>query len=276
MDYLFNNKAYPIVACEADVIAALQEDNGITRAVILRNEVAWQTESHIFGDGITMKDDALAAWAYVQDDPDGRFPRKIAGEVSYLDVVNVADVLKEAGEANIIVDPQASRLFSDKVNSQREVFQRVHDACFGIQEDETTVGHLMFTPKHGEGRSPMMHVDNVRLTLHTTFAGATLHLLNGITSETQWDYMNASKSGTVMRDVKMQHDRDLTILTQEYREEFSSARLGDAIFMKGQRGLDLTDLSIRETVAVHASSPYISNYGQAGAIFYSKKTLDIG
>lgn len=276
MDYLFNNKAYPIVTSEADVIAALQEDNGTTRAVILRNEAAWQAESQTFGDGITMKDDVLAAWAYVEDDPHGRFSRKIAGEVSYLDVVNAADVLKEAGEANIIVDPQASCLFSDKVNSQREMFQRVHDACFGKQEDESTVGHLMFTPKHGEGRSPMMHVDNVRLTLHTTFAGATLHLLNGITSETQWDYMNASKSGTVMQGQKTENDKALTILTQEYRDEFSSAKLGDAIFMKGQRGLDLDDPLIRDVMAVHASSPYISNYGQAGAIFYSKKTLDIG
>ncbi|PCI55449.1 MAG: hypothetical protein COB36_07445 [Alphaproteobacteria bacterium] len=276
MDYLFNNKAYPIVTSETDVIAALQEDNGTTRAVILRNEAAWQAESQTFGDGITMKDDVLAAWAYVEDDPHGRFPRKIAGEVSYLDVVNAADVLKEAGEANIIVDPQASRLFSDKVNSQREVFQRVHDACFGKQEDESIVGHLMFTPKHGEGRSPMMHVDNVRLTLHTTFAGATLHLLNGMTSDKQWDYMNASKSGTVMRGQKDQNDKELTILTQEYRDEFSSAKLGDAIFMKGQRGLDLEDPLIRDVMAVHASSPYISSYGQAGAIFYSKKTLDIG
>ncbi len=276
MDYLFNNKAYPIVTSEADVIAALQEDNGTTRAVILRNEMAWQAESQTFGDGITMKDDALAAWAYIEDDPHGRFSRKIAGEVSYLDVVNAADVLKEAGQANIIVDPQASRLFSDKVNSQREMFQRVHDACFGKQEDESTVGHLMFTPKYGEGRSPMMHVDDVRLTLHTTFAGATLHLLNGMTSDKQWDYMNTRKSATVMQDQKTENDKALTILTREYREEFSSAKLGDEIFLKGQKGLDLDDPLIRDVMAVHASSPYILNYGQAGAIFYSKKTLDIG
>ena len=254
----------------------MKEDNGTTRAVILRDEAAWQVESQIFRAGITMKDDVRAAWAYVEDDPHGRFSRKYAGEASYLDVVKAADVLREAGEANIIVDPQASRLFSDKVNDQRAMFQRVHDACFGEHEDESTVGHIMFTPKHGEGRSPMMHVDNVRLTMHTTFEGAALHLLNGMTSETQWDYMNANKAATVTQDLKNQNDKALTILTQEYRDEFSSAKLGDAIFMKGQRGLDLNDPEIRDTMAVHASSPYISNYGQAGAIFYSKKTLDIG
>ncbi|PCJ99073.1 MAG: hypothetical protein COA45_06415 [Zetaproteobacteria bacterium] len=272
MDYLFNNKSYPIVTSEAQVIEALKEDNATTRAVILRDDVAWQTENEIFGAGITMKDDARAAWDYVEDDPSGRFPRKIAGKVSYQDVVNVADVLREAGEANIIVDPQASRLFSDKANYLRAMYQRVHDACFGKENDETTVGHLMFTPKHGEGRSPMMHVDNVQLTLHVTFAGATLSLLNGFTSETQWKYMNSSG---VMQAQEKENDRALTILTQQYSEEFSSAKLGDAIFMKGQRGFDLEDPLIRNTMAVHASSPYISSYGQAAAIFYSKKTLDI-
>lgn len=276
MDYLFNNKSYPIVTSEADVIAALKEDNGTTRAVILRNEAAWQAESKTFDAGITMKDDMSAAWDYIEDDPHGRFPRKIAGEVSYFDAVNAGDVLREADEANIIVDPQAGKLFSDKANELRAMFQRVHDVCYGEKVGHTTIGHLMFTPKHGMGRSPMMHVDNVQLTLHTTFAGASLNLSNGMVSLTQWDYMNAHKSDILPRDEKRAQEDKLTILTREYSEEFSSAKLGDAIFMKGQKDLDMDDPLIRDTMAVHASSPYISDYGQAGAIFYSKKTLDIG
>ena len=166
MSYLFDNEAYPIVTSEADIIEAFSVP--MTRAVILRDEETWQRESEVFKSGIIMQDNP-ALGAQYRHDPSAKNDRKIAGEISYLDVISASEVLAEAQKADIILDPAACTLFHDKMNALRGLYARVHDAYFGAKDDETIVGHAMFTPKHGVGRSPMMHVDDVRMTLHTTY-----------------------------------------------------------------------------------------------------------
>lgn len=199
----------------------------------------------------------------------------MAGEVSYTDVVTTEHVLREAQKADITINDKAINAFSDRTNELRLLYMKIYQEIYGPQEDESIVGHLMFTPKHGLGRSPMMHVDNVQLTLHTTFAGATLRLLTGIASETLWKAMNVLKTSALPPEELSKNNDELTRLTRAYVDEFSSVALGDVVIMKGQRGENLDDPETRERVCVHASSPYIPQYGQAGAIFYAKKTRDI-
>ncbi len=273
MELLFNQIAYPIVTSEEGVIAALEDPK--VRAAILRDETQWQLDAPIYKAGIAMETSKEAAQKY-HHDPTQEFNRKKAGNVSFLDVVKASDIMAQAAEAEMHVDPVALELLTRRNNELRALHDRVHDAHFGKFDDQTTVGHAMFTPKGGLGRATMMHVDDVRMTMHTTFAGASLRLLNGITTDKLWDLMDHQKMSELPQDVRDHKERELTLLTQEYNDEFSSAPLGDIIFMKGQKGLDITDRDVQSSMAVHASSPFISFQGQAAAIFYSKKTLDIG
>ncbi len=272
MEYLFNNIAYPIVASEDDVIEAFAEPS--VRAVILRDDTLWQQDKQIIAPGITMTDAPNVARRYHYD-PSEEFNRKKAGDISYTDVINVSDMLEQSSIAAIDVAQGAADLLTQRVNEKRALFSRLHDRLFGSFDDESVVGHLMFTPKGGVGRAPMMHVDNVRMTMHTTYAGASLRLLNGMITDKLWDGMNHTKMHALPQDVRDHKEAELTFLTEQYAEEFSGARIGDDIFMKGQLGKDLDDLEIRQSMGVHASSPYVSFQGQAASIYYSKKTLDI-
>ncbi len=272
MDYLFGNEAYPIVTSESDIVEAY--DMPLTQAVILRGEEAWQKEAEIFRSGIIIPDENEVGRLYNQD-ASAKNGRRVAGEVSYLDVISASEILAEAAKAEIEVSSEVCELFHKKMNYMRELYSRVHDEYYGAREDETVVGHAMFTPKGGVGRATMMHVDNVNMTLHSTFAGATLRLLDGITTEKLWDLMDKTKLNAMSQGTRDACEQELTRLTEAYSSEFSDAHAGDIIFMKGQKDKDLSDPETRKNMAVHASSPYIPYQGQAAAIFYSKKTLDI-
>ncbi len=272
MEHLFGNNAYPIVTNESDIVEAYNLPT--TRAVILRDESAWQREADIFKAGIVMNSNPELAQMYhsIDGDPNNR---RYAGDVSYTDVLNAQTILEESARAEINVTPEAADLFQARMNYMRPLYDRLHTQLYGEHEDESIVGHAMFTPKGGAGRSPMMHVDDVRLTMHGTFAGATLKLLNGVTSETMWELMDKTKSNALPPQVRDANDDQLTRMTADYADEFSSARLGDLILMKGQKEQDMSDPDVREEMGVHVSSPAISYQGQAAAIFYQKKTLDI-
>ena len=272
MDYLFGNRAYPIVTSEDDILEFY--DLPETRAVILREEDVWQREAEIFRSGIVMRDDNNVGSYYVSD-ANSKNGRRIAGEVSYIDVISASEVLAEAAKAEIIVSDEACEVFCNKMNRMRELYNMVHDSYYGVREDETVVGHAMFTPKGGIGRATMMHIDDVNMTLHSTFAGATLRLLDGITTEKLWDLMDKTKLNAMAQGQRDASERELSMLTESYSGEFGNAYAGDLIFMKGQKDKDMRDPEVRKNMAVHASSPLIPYQGQAAAIFYSKKTLDI-
>jgi len=272
MEYLFGNDAYPIVTSEADIVEAY--DTPLTRAVILRDEETWQKEAEIFRSGIIMRDENNVGGFYVSE-ANSKNGRRVAGEVSYLDVISASEILAEAAKAEIVVSAEACEVFHNKMNYMRELYNRVHDEYYGAREDETVVGHAMFTPKGGIGRATMMHVDDVNMTLHSTFAGATLRLLDGITTERLWDLMDKTKLNSMDQSQRDSSEKELSSLTESYGEEFGNAYAGDLIFMKGQKGKDLKDPEVRKNMAVHASSSYIPYQGQAASIFYSKKTLDI-
>ncbi len=272
MDHLFGNEAYPIVTSEADIIGAYGLPT--TRAVILRDEQAWQQESEVFKSGIIMNSNPELAKLYHSVNGDTN-ARRYAGDVSYTDVINAQQVFEEAGKAAIDVTPEAAVLFEARMNALRALYGRVHTELYGVHEDESIVGHAMFTPKGGTGRSPMMHVDDVRMTLHTTFSGATLKLLNGMTTDLLWDLMDKTKSNALPPQSRDANDERLTAMTTDYMDEFSSAYLGDVILMKGQKEVDMSDPDTRREMGAHVSSPAISFQGQSAAIFYQKKTLDI-
>ncbi len=272
MEHLFNNISYPIVTSEDDILDALR--SGTTRAVILRGG-EWQSEqAAVFANGLIIHENAELAQDFVCD-LSAVHGRKIPGQVSYLSPLTEEKITAEAQGAALEFGDEALDVFRQKMDYMRGLYQRIHDEYAGPRDDESIVNHMLFTPKKGVGRAPMMHVDDVALTMHTTVAGAELRLLNGIDTEPMWNAMNKQRTRAMSDAGRADNDRFLTQLTDDYSGEFDSARLGDIIIMKGQKDLDLDDPAVRQEMGVHASSPFISYRGQAAAVFYSKKTLDI-
>lgn len=272
MEHLFNNIAYPIVTSEDDIDDALRL--GTTRAVILRGGEWHDGEADIFRDGLVIHENAELAQDFVCD-LSAEHGRKVPGQVSYLSPLSSQKIALEAQAAALEFGDDALEAFRQKMDYMRGLYERVHDAYVGPRDDESVVNHLLFTPKKGIGRSPMMHVDDVALTMHTTVAGAELRLLSGVETEAMWDAMNKQNTLSMTDEARADNDRALTHLTDRYYEEFDPTRRGDIVIMKGQKGQDLDDPDIRQQMGVHASSPFIALHGQAAAVFYSKKTLDI-
>lgn len=268
MDYLFNEKSYPVVVHPDGILEELNRDG--TKAVIFRDKQKWQEDSKIFKSGIIIPDDKVHAQKYWRDTAATEHGRKITGDRIYTDLAGSDAILLEACNAHIDIKPQALELLAQRVSEYRALFQRVQEGYRGFAKDDELHTRVLFAPKGGQGRSPMMHVDDVDLTMHFTVSGAAIRVSNGVITETAWEAMNRDLMRTMPENIRVAKEEWLTDITAQYVEEFSTVSLGDVVIMKGGKDKDLRIEKSRDNTCVHVSSPYIQQEGQAAVLFYAK------
>ncbi len=91
-----------------------------------------------------------------------------------------------------------------------------------------------------------------------------------MTTERMWENMDLNFLRSLPEGERCSREEDLTLITRSFQEEFSSASLGDIIFMKGQKGRDFSAPEDRAQMCIHASSPYIEQAGQVAALYYAQ------
>lgn len=267
MQNLFNNEAYPLVSNKEQAIAALRAD--VTRATSIRHS-SWVERAKLINLGITIgSDEALAARYNAPKTADNK---KMTGQKGYTAPFTYDDIKNEAQENGLIITEQALELLHEHTTEVRGEFVDIQTNMLGHDQFETT-GRLLFAPKGAIGRAPIMHVDDVYLTLHETFKGAKLrvHSEKGTAfNDTVWDMLDrrkTSKKETENNDAKTQR---LMAATRDFNDEFSDTVIGDVVIMHGQKDRDLSDPAERDKVCVHSSSQMIPVFGQVAISFFSR------
>ncbi len=232
-----------------------------TRAVLIQNP-EWMETTRRIRQGLKIGDNRELAALYT-DDPTKKRGFKITGENEYFKPFTSGEIFAEAKDGGVHIDEDALALLTAHLNNLRESFEEI---CAQYCNNNLRIaGRLLFAPIGARGRSPSMHVDNVPLTLHSTFAGGRLNIHTGTSlDDIIWDMMNRKKTPNklVLRQI-----------TNDSREQFIDAAFGDAVVMRGQKNLNLDDKNIRNRVCVHTSSRDICDLGQA-AVTFTQKPLD--
>lgn len=255
---LFNNAAYPVMNSPEAISAALSCAE--TRGVVLKDHIL-----KFGGDVFTAQHDENLAYTYSTSGINR--PRKTAGRKQYAEVT-AQDILSEAKEAGIKVSPYYSDTLAEAVNSMHGLFTEVYRSVWNDNETPV-VSQLLFTPKGGIGRAPLVHIDNNRLTGHWAIALSGLDIMMSEPSSDLWNALNRT-----IHDATIGVDKALDIAVLEHtsqaQENFETTDIGDMLFLKGQRGRNLNDEFERQQMSVHKSADAMRKHGQVGAMFYPK------
>ncbi len=266
MKHIFNDDIYPIATSEAEVVEHLK--SGQVRAVTYRDEALQQDLERVRAGTRFSDNRELALKYHASSDPVQK--RIETGENLYMRAIQCEDVLRESADAAIVIDFESLDIITRHTNEVREMYQRVLHGYVGERSNESLHTRLLMTPKGGVGRSPFVHTDPVDLAAHITFDGAPLYMLQGVISDATWEMINRCELMALSEAACAQAGgQDACLATPSV--EFGSARIGDVIFKKGALGKDLNSHEDRQGVCPHSSSPYISDYGQAGVVIYSKE-----
>jgi len=265
MKHLFRNNAFPRVRDKTEAIASLRGD--ITRATSIHNS-DWHKRSHRISTGITITDNPKLASHFHA--PKGTSDKKMTGQKGYLVPFTYEDIKREAEENGIIITDEALLLMVEHTTELRNEFINIQAEILGHDQLETT-GRLLFAPKGAIGRAPIMHVDDVYLTLHETFAGANARILTGMQpTDAIWDMMDRRKTAKIETENGDSLTKNLLAATTNYNDEFSNTPTNDPVIMKGQRDRNLSDHAQRNQVCIHSSSQMIQPLGQVAATFFTR------
>lgn len=265
MKYVFNDEVYPVATSEGEIVDLLKSDT--VRAVMYRN-TELQKDLERVRTGINFHENNSLAMQYHAT---GLSQKRIeTGQNLYMRAIKCEDVLRESADAAIAIDFKSLNIITYHTNEIRDLYKRVLGEYIGERRDETLHSRLLMTPKGGVGRSPFLHADPVDLAAHITFDGAPLYMPQGVISDATWEMIKRRELLTLSEEVCAKAGgRDACSATPHV--EFGSARLGDVVFKKGALGKDLDSPEERKGVCPHSSSPHISDYGQVGAVIYSKE-----
>ncbi|MBI1327876.1 MAG: hypothetical protein GC136_09575 [Alphaproteobacteria bacterium] len=270
MSRLYNNPSYPAVDDPAEIAPALNDAH--TRAVFYTDPRMPKTIREL-APAITASNNATLASAYQRISDDGT-REKSAGRVHYMDAVTMDQVQAEADSAGIQIanDHNSLALLTRRINQMRNVFTQAYREYSG-DTDSAIVTHLLFTPKGGIGRSPMLHVDNLPLTGHWSAALSSLEIMIEEPPAFLWEMLDKRKTNKLPKGANLPLQASLSAFVKHNPQDFERAALGDLLILKGQKLRDLSNPLDRACVCVHTSDRHIAEEGQAAAMFYPKRQI---
>ncbi len=256
--YLFDNKSYPIFMTERNIAPALCEP--FTRAVTLRDPALKLDTRSI--RAVLDKELAAKYWMASEE-------RAASGRVFYTRDITADDVLEQSRAAGITMDAPVLHAFAGNCNKLRAMFSRIFYDHTGLDGIEMR-GFLLFTPVRGRGRSPELHVDNTRLSLHWSAALATFSVANGEPDEATWNALDRHKQDAMSPKERKKNFEFLVRQAGNPDLDIRDNLIGDVIITKGQRSASLLCPEIRKAVCVHTSSDSITMNGQAAFLLTPK------
>lgn len=259
----FEQACYPIVGSYDEIVGFLRQPD--VRAVVYRNE-ADQAAHDFLKQSVSAPRVCALAQAFSSTAHYSARPI-YAGKSRFLEPFSRELVAAEAQSGGIVIAPEALDLLTERLAAIRSLYLDVYQATGGDPAHETA-GHLLFTPKGGDGRAPKMHVDYLPLTCHWAFALAPLDIMTEEPDEHLWTMLNRVHYNKLDEPGQLACDQWLTEVSETRQADFAYSVVGDIIFSKGQRFRDLSKAADRAQVCVHKSSNLIPHMGQAAALFY--------
>lgn len=260
---LFGNKAFPIVESDQDVVEQLGRPD--VRAVVYRNEADAALhdflKASVSAPANRQLAQAFSSTAHYSERP------QYAGKERFLEPFSSDLILNESLAAGVVISEAAIEPLTRRMAEIREMYLTVYHATGG-DPAHGTAGHLLFTPKGGDGRAPKVHVDYLPLTCHWAFALSPLDIMTEEPDEQMWMMLNRILYNKLDERAQQDWDLWLTGISETRQADFSYSVVGDVIFSKGQRFRDLSRPEERAQVCVHKSSNLIPHMGQASALFY--------
>lgn len=254
--YMSDSFAYPIVDREEHIVPLLKMP--FTRAVVFRHK-----DLAKFADHVSVLPDQDLAGKYWHDENQPR-KRRASGQVIHLGYVSPDSIAAEAASANIKIREEDVAAFSNTCNVIRNLFTRVYKGYAPERPLNGVRGFTLFTPQGGQGRSPELHVDNTILTAHWAAARATFRVHDGALDDDVWNALSMIERRKKSPNDQAKDFEKLMQLAIDPSFKMIENQVGDLMITKGQLGLDLSDIVVRQQMCVHVSSPTITTQGQAG------------
>ena len=262
--FLFNNKAFPIIAQPED--AAVLLDNGQIRAISYRSDDVLAVMKAVNAGGVNFSHNPHNSAAFLPDKNGDR--TRFPGERPYYRPVTAEDIQREAQESGVLVRPELIGTLAATMNSLKAMFTQTYRAYSGDQETPI-VGHILVVQKGMPARAAAPHIDDVVLTGH--WSSAPLDILTEEPDEVLWEALDKIRRSAMPPDEQAKVLRWLEKNVPEWQDNYMYSNPGDFLIMKGQKGKDLSRREDQQQVCPHKSSALLPALGQVGFVCFPKE-----